>query len=380
MTIRGYYKCTSCPKKYMVRYGMGDQFPQKVSFFCKDCGEKLVVGYDKERKLILENLEAIPEDKDAETMTLHAELPVDSSSVSDPYYFATLEFMMKQQRKGDDNYEEMRNAQKSVIAFNEGWDNIEKDLRFVKEKRFALLEDKYGKNHDNIRKKVVKGTLLISRHFIVGGWDKIFNEAYSELEKSRHQANFPAFKSYIEGNIENYVDDLYNVMNEYSKVRTEMLITLNAQKCQHEIKGNSSTVDWEKIEMIYGNFYEIYGDLLAIITGVNNLNSRGSYDQFNTVGFSFQNYLDSDKAGRCNNFLTNIKLNDLSAFYDASIRNGTHHKNSKIDKDNHEIILGVGKGGRTERRMGFIEYIASCNELYGRILVLLNLAFKVIYS
>ena len=380
MTIRGYYQCTSCTKNYMVRYGMGDQFPQQVSFFCKDCGEKLVVGYDKKRNLILENLKIISEDNDAEIMTLHPELPIDSSSVSDPSYFATLEFMTKQQKKGDENYIQMRKSQLSVIAFSKGWDDIEKDLRFVKEKRFNLLEEKYGKNHDNIRKKIVKKALEVSRHFIYGGWNKIFDDAYSELEVSRHQTNFPDFKSYLQAHIEIYVDNLYNVMNEYSRVRTEMLITLNAQKCHHEIEGNSSTVEWEKIEMIYGNFYEIYGDLLSIITGINNLNSRGNYALFNTAGFSFQNYIDSDKAGRCNNFIQNPKLIDLSNFYDAGIRNGTHHKNSKIDKDNHEIILGIGKGGRIEKKMGFIEYISYCNELFGRILIMLNLAFKVVYS
>lgn len=380
MTLRNYCECTTCEKKYIIRYGAGDQFPQKVSFFCKKCGEKLVMGYDKERKLILENLEVITQDETAEIINLHAELLIDASSSSDPYHFATLDFMTKQSKKGDKSLQQMRKMQYSIVSYSKGWDGIEKELRFVREQRYNLLEDKYGKNIDRAKKKVIKKALEVSRNYIAGPWEKIFEDAYSELEKSRHQPNFHIFKSYLEANLSNFIDNLYSAMIGYSNVRTEMLVTLHSQKCQHEINGNSSTVDWDKIEMIYGNFYELYGDLLLVITGINNLNSRGNYDQFNSANFSFQNYLDSDKAGRCSNFISNPKLKSLSDFYDAGIRNGTHHKNSNIDKQNQQIVLGVGRGGRTERRMDFIEYITYCNELYSRILILLNLTFKVIYS
>lgn len=380
MTIREYCACKSCSKKYMVRYGMGDQFPQMVSFFCKDCGEKLTFGFDKDRKSKVENLEIISEDNTAETINLHPELIMDESAKSDPYHFASLEFMTNQYRNGDKDFQIMRKMQLSIIRYNKSWDLLSKDFRLLKEKRFGLIDKKYGNREADQRKRIVKTALASTRFFIEGPWKKLYDDSISELELARRVPLFSSFRTFLKDNEENFVEDLYNLMNDFSKVRTEMLVTLATQKCGHDITGISSTVEWEKLEKVYGDLYEKYGDLMMILTGINNLNSRGNYEVFNSAGFTFQDYLNSDKANRFKNFETNTKLVDFKSFYDAGIRNGTHHKNSKIDKEKQEIILGVGKGGRTEKKLSFVEYISYCNDLYAKCLIMLNLAFKVIYS
>jgi len=380
MTIRDYSSCNSCGKHYKIRFGLSDQFPQSASFFCNKCGEKLTYTFDKNRVVILENLTKIEEDEAAENINLHPELLMSDSARANPYHFATLDFMTKQRKTGDKDLIVMRRMQFSIITYNKKWDEDSKIFRFVKEKRFDLVDKKFGKKEFDIRKRVVKRVLENSKLFIEGPWKKYYDDALSELEKARRISGFDDLKTLLISNIEDYVERLFDIMADFAKVRTEMLITLITQKCEQPILGNSSTVDWEKLEKVYGDLYERYGDLVLILTGINNLNSRGAYDQFNTVGFTFQNYLDSDKANRCKNFETNPKLAFFSNFYEANIRNGTHHKNSKIDKEKQEIIFGVGKGGRTEKRMPFIEYIQYCNELYARSLIMLNLIFKVIYS
>ena len=105
---------------------------------------------------------------------------------------------------------------------------------------------------------------------------------------------------------------------------------------------------------------------------------RGDHELFeSSPKFTFNDYLDSDKAGRCKNFLTNPNFIRLSEFYDAGIRNATHHKASKADKEDQEITLKTGKGGKTERKLALVEYISYCNELFARKLILFNLLYKL---
>ena len=173
---------------------------------------------------------------------------------------------------------------------------------------------------------------------------------------------------------------LCDTLLEYFEAREELLITLLAQKCNKPTIGLSSNISWKKIEMIYGNFYEVYGNLLHIPTALNNLKERNDYKSFNSQGFTFSNYLTIDKAGKTANFLNNPNLKDLGDYYYPAYRNGTHHRSSKIDKDNQKIILITGKSSSTTTVVNFTEYIESCNEIYARILILLKLSMHIIYE
>lgn len=379
MIIRSYNKCNVCKANYLIRYGVSDQFPQSASFFCT-CGEKLSFGYTKKKEKQLFGLIEGDENETATVMNLHSELIIDKDSRNDPAHFPTVEFIIKQARKDDPLILKMRDVQRSIIVFNENWDKISTDLRLVNDRCFHVLEAKYGSNHDRIQRKIVKKTLEISKSFLVGKWNDLYDDVYGEFLRAKRTPGYAEFKKYLTDNTDKLINVLYTILSEYSEIRSELLITLIAQKCDHNYDGISSSVEWTKIEKIYGDFFEIYGDLLAVITGINNLLNRGSYSLFQSEGFTFERYLESDKANRCNNFLENERLKPLSDYYDSGIRNGTHHKNSKIDKSSQEIILGVGKGGGTERKISFVNYIYASNEIFARMIIVLNIAFKAIYS
>ncbi|MDV3541000.1 hypothetical protein CMU94_17945 [Elizabethkingia anophelis] len=379
MIVSNFYECAVCNKGYRIRYGVGDQFPQKASFFCKDCGEQLVIGYDKERALIFENLNGISEDFTLEIINLHPEIIIESSKTGDGSYFATLELFKKKAGKGDEGLSELRNSQYSILLHNSLWDKLSQNFRLLNEKRFTLIHEKYGTEEILISKNIASEIEKIGEQFIQGKWLDIYNKVQLELNKAQSNSGYIHFVEYLKGKTNQIFEVAYSIMNEYAKARTEMLNTIYAQQYDHEVEGFSSTAEWDKIEMIYGNLYEKYGDLLFIATGINNINERGNYTLFSSVGFDFQTYLLSDKANRCKNFINNSNLVQLNDFYDSNIRNGTHHKNVKVDKDKQEIILGVGKGGRREQRVSFVKYIAYCNEIYARALMLINIAFKIIY-
>ena len=378
MILRNFYSCISCSMGYFIRYGLGDQYPQKSSFFCENCGEKLTIGYDKNRKVFVENLQIIPEDENLSIVNLHPEIILDSKKKMDRYYFPTLEFLSKQAKTGDKDLELLRKIQKSIISYNDLWSKIEKDLRLCSEKRFHLIDKKYGSDKAIIQRRICKQILIINQYFLSGKWKELLENANEEMKLAKSKPDFINLKNYLKNKIDDFIEIFYSLMSEYSKVKEEMLVTLYSQQCNHDLNGISSIVDWDKIEMTYGNIYEKYGDLLSILTGVNNINKRGNFNKFESNGFDFQKYLISDKANRCDNFLGNHNLCNFSDFYDANIRNGTHHRNAKIDKDNKKIILGVGKGGKKERIITFIDYIVYCNEIYARSLALINLYIKII--
>lgn len=377
MVTREYVACTTCDESYRARYGHGTQYPQKASFYCTKCGEKLTIGFDKNLSLIVENLKLIAEDLTLKTINLHPEVIIDPSKVSDPIFFSGLDFLMKEIKKG--NVETFEDSQRNIIQYNDLWEKLQKDLRFLKEERYNLIDKKYGTTESVIKKRLCRQVSLVSHHFLSGLWKDIYNDALDELKRARSKPNFSIFKTYVIGEFGNIINSTYNIMIEYANSKDEMLTTLHSQKCGNTIQGISPTVNWEKIEMVYGNIYEKYADLLPIVAGINNLNLRGDYKVFSTTGFTFDKYLLTDKANRCDNFISNPKLQKLSEFYNSNIRNGTHHRNFTIDKEKQEIIFGVGKGGTRELRMSFVEYISYCNELYARLLILINLAFKVIF-
>ena len=53
MINRIYAICKTCEEKFILRYNIGNQFPQRVNFFCDTCSSDLEIGYDEKRKSII---------------------------------------------------------------------------------------------------------------------------------------------------------------------------------------------------------------------------------------------------------------------------------------------------------------------------------------
>ncbi|MFW0715130.1 hypothetical protein [Pedobacter sp. N23S346] len=212
-----------------------------------------------------------------------------------------------------------------------------------------------------------------------GKWATFSDDLLKLVSTLYTNTNFPQLKTYLkEFKHEFLFDKMYTVMMKYRKVESGLLQTLLHQKCGFIPEGLSSACDWESLEMVYGDFFEIYANLLVVPTVLNNLSVRGDYQNFNSPDFTLAKYLASDKSGRSENFKTNNILNSLSDFYDSSIRNGTHHKASSFDNNNQTITLRTGKGGKTQKNMSLVNYIEHCNEIYARILIVLRSYYFII--
>lgn len=307
---------------------------------------------------------------------MHPALPIDESRRSDPKYFASLDFMAELKSTDLPGF---RKAQISNIEYINLWDDLAEDFRRLNEGRLELLRPKYEGDDANTQAHIIAEAIDIAGLFLEGKWTTMQQAAKGELNKAKQHPNFAALKSYLEG----YKDEFllrraYELMRDYRSVETELLSTLLSQKQGKNLKGLSSSAKWEKIERVYGDFYEIYGELAVIPTVINNLLARNNYDQFATTGFTLPAYLETDKAGRMKNFANNPGLYPLGGYYEAWLRNGTHHKTAQINKAKQKIVVKIGKGGASDKVLSFIEYTAYCNELYTRCLIVLTLFHDIV--
>lgn len=380
MVIGDFVKCTDCKHEYRIRYNVGNKFPQTGMFHCKTCGEKITYGFTKDREKVLNNIVVIGSDFNLPVVNLHPELPIDPTLESDPTYFPSIGFLNQQMKKGLGGFLEMRKAQASMGAYIEHWDNIQQDFRYLKEERWHLLEERYGTDTEKTELQILMEVLKTSLYYLEGKrWKDLHKDVITEVYKAKNHSNFDKLKSFlIKYKFDFLIHKMYSLMKKYRDVETELLPTLLNQKCDLPQEGLSSSPDWDKISKIYGDIYEMYGDLLLIPTTLNNLLQRNDFQKFASDGFTIAKYEDTDKAGRSRNFEANHNLNALVFFYDAGIRNSTHHEAYTYEIEDQNIVMKTGKGGKIEKKIPLLEYIIHSNELYARSLILFNIFFKII--
>lgn len=379
MVIGDSVQCDNCHEKYRIRYSVGNRFPQTATFRCKVCGEAITYGYSKDRIKITNGIKVISDDFSLQVINLHPELPINPDNLSDPYYFPNMELLIHQKGLGD--VLQMRIAQTSMASYLEHWDNVQQDFRYLIEQRWPMLVKRYGNDNAKTEKRILR-SVIDTTHFYLEGkdWKRIYRQTLDELKKAQRNPNFYKFKDFLS----NYKNDflhhkMFSVMKKYRGVETELLPALLNQKLGLDQSGYSSSPIWENIEKIYGDFYELYGDLLIIPTVLNNLNIRNDIQKFDSVDFTITKYEATDKAGKCKNFLDNENLKALSDYYNATIRNSTHHDASSYRNEDQNIIMKTGKGGKTEKTMPLMEYLIHCNEIYARCLILFNIMFKIVF-
>jgi hypothetical protein len=369
MIVSKNVRCNNCDREYRLRYSVGNNFPQSATFYCKKCGISLAFGISNGSEPISQGLTILKGYFEAEVINLHPEIPMDADKESDQFYFPNIEFMRDDMAK--DNFVGFRRAQVSNVLHYQKWKGIADDFRLLVEERWDILIDKYKLTQTEIEKKIIDEVFKTCEIFLEGRWESIYDEVIKALDTAKNSPDFPQLLVFWEQYRQEFLSHkLYELMRQYHDVSDYLLPTLLSQKLGYKPEGLSSSIKWEKIEKIYGDFYEVYGDLLIIPACINNLLVRNNHELFQTPNFTIHDFIETDKAGRCNNFIGNAQLTPLGDFYSASLRNGTHHKTARINKGKQKIILKTGKGGKNEEVWSFVSYSEYCNEIYARCLIL----------
>ncbi|WP_417266107.1 hypothetical protein [Brumimicrobium sp.] len=339
---------------------MGNNFPQSASFQCSECSKKIKIGFKSiGEDRIIEGCKVIKDggfEMDVKVVNLHPEIPTDKNRLHDPSLFQTMGVFQRLDKSNADLFE-FKELQHIWTQFRTEWtNNIESSLRILAKKGKSELKRLKKLDFDVFADKFHQWLAI----FLSGKKDNKFDKVNIEFRS----INSSEIKSYLskDGKL---LKQVYSLCNIYMQHSENFQSTVFYQKYGWELTSKmTANVHWEDIESVYGDLYEIVGDLLIIPTMMNNIKQSRKFDQFSTSGFTLEKYLITDKAGRGTNFQSNPNLEHLTDFYFPWLRNGTHHKNSTFNPETHEITLGVGKGGGTEKKIGLIEYIKACNELF----------------
>ena len=374
MTTRLILECKDCEKKYRVRYGLGNNYPQEAAFNCHNCSNKIKIGLISFQKgFYFEGGESLNDqdlliDDSLTVQNLHPEIPTKKKDVNDPYHFQTMEVFRNIQKSKTD-YSDFRGEQFYLNSFNKEWKSLEKPLRILAQKGENKLQDICSLNLKSLSEKFEKWIYI----FINKQFSKEFKELNEEYVDNRNQ------------DLDNYIkqdDDLIRKIYDFCKIymdnSTNFQATILHQKFEWDLNEEMvANIDWDSILTVYGDLYEIIGDLFVLPTIINNVQNNRPYNQFKTPGFDLPKYLISDKANRANNFKENRKLNSFSKDFLPWLRNGTHHRNSHFKPENNSVELGTGKGGKNRKEISIVEYVRHCNTVFGLGLIMSNLILHI---
>lgn len=360
-TLRHIIECDDCSKKYRVRYGLGNNYPQKASFNCKDCSKLIELGYKEygEGFIIggkILNDEKLVIDDTLTVQNLHPEISTNKENENDPYLFQTMELFGKlNQSKVDIN--EFKEEQYVIHIFFTSWDLIEKQLRIISTKGESKLKEICNVNFKEFSINFDK-------------WSNLYLKGYQlnnlvKVEEEFNTINNLEIINYVKEE-KQFLKKIYNLCQTFMNCRDQLQSAIFNLKYNIEIENESIVnVNWDEISKVYGDLYEIIGDLFIFPTMINNVREQRKFNEFSSQGFDLKKYLETDKANRGKNFENNSKLSYLVICYHSWLRNGTHHNNSTLDVENNEIELGIGKGGGTAKKIKLVEYVKCCNELFG---------------
>jgi hypothetical protein len=361
MTFRFYIQCDDCDQQYLVRYGLGNKFPQEASFQCKKCTKQITVGYSEYGSDLscLGAHEIDKEEVNSETelivQNLHPELPINKNSASDLTHFQVLLDMDRIFK--NTNQEEFRQAQKQLAEFEDKWQKFEPSFRLLANVSEQQLQQVFKKDANEVYSEFTEWSQLL----LSGKWGQNF-QLFIEYAK---RGLTPDLIVLIKSQKPRYLHMIYDLCSTYMKGYADFQRTILLQKLDGEIDNTSNiNVNWNNISKVYGDLYELVGDLFVLPTMLNNIDQGRAFDKFKTESFTLQNYLTTDKGNRAINFEANTRSSFLKEHYFAWLRNGTHHKNCKLINSGEEIELGTGKGGKNLKKMSLVEYLILCNNLF----------------
>lgn len=366
-------ECEDCNKKYRVRYGLGNNFPQLASFQCYNCSKQIEIGYEKMGGDIIITGAYLTNEKDPfnpeiQVINLHPEIPTRKGKENDPSHFQTFEIFHNLEKENA-GLVEFKQRQIIWSKFYEKWIDVKKPLRILSSKGESKMKSICKLNLQDFTKLFNEWMSI----FIEGELESKFGDICDEY----NSVNTEKIKEYVKEE-KRFIKQINEFCNTYMNHHQNFQSTIFHLKYGWKITDDLiANINWDDIHKVYGDLYEIIGDFFVIPTMLNNVSNGREFDEFQTDGFTLDRYLKSDKANRAKNFETNPNLSHFSSAYHSWLRNGTHHKNSYLDNETFEVSLGTSKGGTVEKKISIIEYLSNCNELFGTGLILSSLILEL---
>jgi len=362
---------------------LGNNFPQKSSFTCKTCEQKIVIGIKKQNEdIFFEGCTYRPDrtpddinDSCIIIQNLHPELPIDSKYEHDPFYFASTQELIKLVPSGT-SYQ----PQTEVVpwdGFREKWPIIEQELRVLSKRGEDALKSINGTSAIEFSMKLVDWIEI----YISGIWHDQHLPIIELVKTHLKSEHLVDVSKYFKNDEQKWLTAIFDFISTYMRFSGEFEGPILFQKFAVSLDDSHKVcADWDEIRSVYGDLYEIYGDLLVFPTILNNLESGRKFNEFIDAKFTLEKYLEIDKATRIKNLLLNNKFEIICSSYLPWLRNGTHHRKCKFYPFTNTIELGSGKGGLSVKRLSLTDYVKFTNNLFASGLIIAQLIVIMIYQ
>ena len=131
----------------------------------------------------------------------------------------------------------------------------------------------------------------------------------------------------------------------------------------------ATSVQFDEVKSFYGDAYEVFAGSVDFLAMLNNVKLGRKFDAFETL--TLEKYLKLDNSSKFNPFATNSVFTVLCGEKDNQLRNASHHRSIRMDKDGRTLRYRAGKGGMgDEQELTYASYLYRSVTLFLQISVL----------
>ena len=209
-------------------------------------------------------------------------------------------------------------------------------------------------------------------------YQPIFDRALRMIGRMDNPELVPDFAHYYETVAKERATRYLNVFNNFFSGYAEFSqVYFFVSKGMAIPSGHQTTsTDFDVVEMFYGNTYENFATLIDYIAMWNNMLEGRRYDTFEKMNLDFYHTLDRPK--RFDAFASNPTFMAICEERDNKIRNASHHRWFVLDKESQIIRYRAGKGGtRSEQTISYLGYLERCVRLVLQVITLLRLELMI---
>lgn len=402
--------CNTCNQGIALRIGVGSQNKQNIAIQCPTCKQKIsleLIFNKRDYKTnynLLENCSFTDETDDFIAINIHTELVYPKEFINEkifmPAMFVSQKLQSHAEKKGFFNTKKSLKQPQNLSFLTQsifhglgGDSNLLEDW-FILNKAYSLYEnnmnqllEKELQKYTNIKQIYITKrqplifsvlsdffTRLLSPNFI------LLNDLKKQFSKAKKYKNeFNKFRKYYNTDLKKFhIENYFKIFNEFFKNFSEFnRLLLNSKIELHPEEGTECIlcpINFENVNMFYGNAYEYVTTHIIIFTAINNILSKRKFNEFQTL--TFKKYLELNKDSRLKTIQNNQVFNNFTKNIESTLRNASHHRWFYVDRENPGYLLYRSGGTGALHKITYIDYLYKSNSLLLKIAMMAILEIK----
>ena len=398
MVIRHFIKCATCGTAHTLRVSVGHNASQEHTFQCVKCGEGITIRMDIDFQKTTTSIICVENcdngNEEGTIVNLSAEFPIPTGMLHKDGVFPWMEFMHSHFNLesapatleiGKKKFQDVHLALGGLYEVANAWVQLKKawSLHINNKPDLAVIflekyKDITGYKYDIELDQVLFG--FCGALIRPGKWYLFENvaEKISVISQSNPR-EYNNFKTYYKQELqfdhaEKYFEVFSNYFKDFSEYNQVLLYSKNETPIDESFHVSSN--NFKSTKMFYGDAFEVITSSFTVIACLNNILNGRKFDEFETMNLA--KYLTINKANRSNPFADIDCFSVFSKCIDSSIRNASHHKSMKINKNDTVMYRSPGKSNW--KHMPYIKYLYMCNEIMLNICALQMIELLITYQ